>query len=139
MPASDPDRRRRAQEKYRRSGKHNIAQRQWRAANPKLAWAVATQHRTKKRAAKQELPFNLTTKYILSLCTDVCPVFGVELNYSGNGTICPNSPSVDRLVPEKGYVIGNIAVISHRANVIKNSADSSEVQKVLEWMKKKGV
>jgi hypothetical protein len=41
-----------------------------------------------------------------------------------------NSPSLDRIIPELGYVKGNIMVISHKANTIKSNANIEELEKV---------
>jgi hypothetical protein len=58
---------------------------------------------------------------------------GTKLEFSFNG-VSPNSPSIDKFIPERGYVPGNVSVISHRANWLKNSASIEEVQMVLDWM-----
>lgn len=55
----------------------------------------------------------------------VCPLLGVELCY--NGPLSAVSPSLDRKDSSKGYVPGNVWVISHRANVIKNNATAEEL------------
>lgn len=47
----------------------------------------------------------------------------------------PDSPTLDRIVPEKGYVLGNIAVISHKANAIKQNATAEEILRVAIWLK----
>lgn len=40
------------------------------------------------------------------------------------------SPTLDRIVPEKGYVPGNVLVISNRANAIKSNANTYELFQV---------
>jgi hypothetical protein len=61
----------------------------------------------------------------------------MELDYKGTGHhgVKSNSPTVDRLVPELGYIEGNISVISHRANSIKRDASAEELEKVLAWVR----
>lgn len=55
---------------------------------------------------------------------DYCKYLGLKLDYSyGKGAILPNSPSFDRIDPTKGYVNGNVEIISNRANSMKNDAD----------------
>jgi len=49
------------------------------------------------------------------------------------------SPTLDKKVPSKGYVVGNIEVISSRANRIKSDADSLEVRAVAEAMELRGL
>lgn len=43
-------------------------------------------------------------------------------------------PSLDRFIPANGYVIGNIRVISFRANRIKSDATLEEMRRVLSYM-----
>ena len=49
------------------------------------------------------------------------------------------SPSLDKKIPSKGYVIGNIEVMSMRANRIKTDADSLEVRAVADAMALRGL
>ena len=46
-----------------------------------------------------------------------------------------NSPSLDRIRLELGYVKGNVRVISGRANLLKNDATIEELEAVLGDMK----
>lgn len=64
-----------------------------------------------------------------------CPILGIKLEF-GKGKCCDASPSLDAIIPEKGYVPGNIAVISHRANTIKTNATVEEIRKVADWLEK---
>ena len=50
-----------------------------------------------------------------------------------------DSPSIDRLIPELGYIKGNVNVISLRANIIKNNATKDELIKIANWMESKGL
>ena len=73
----------------------------------------------KSRAKIYNLPFDITVEDIV--IPKYCPILEIEL-FSGIGKTCNNSPSVDKIIPELGYVSGNVRVISHLANVMKNSA-----------------
>lgn len=64
-----------------------------------------------------------------------CPVLGVKLNYTTLGKCFPESPSLDRIDPSKGYVPGNVAVISHRANTLKSNSSTEELEKILNYIK----
>ncbi|ATS93365.1 endonuclease [Ralstonia phage DU_RP_I] len=66
-----------------------------------------------------------------------CPVLGIPLFHS-TGHFTGNSPSLDRLIPEKGYVPGNVAVISQKANFIKSNASVEEVEAIARWMRSVG-
>jgi hypothetical protein len=89
----------------------------------------------KQRALKEGLPFDIE----LDDCKipDVCPVLGIPFDLGEkDGQRLDASPSLDKFVPEKGYVKGNVAVISWLANRIKTNAKASDVMKVALWMQK---
>jgi len=60
----------------------------------------------------------------------LCPVLGIKLR-RGEGRVTPRSPTIDRIDPERGYIPGNIWVISHRANTIKSDATLDELVRVV--------
>jgi hypothetical protein len=67
-----------------------------------------------------------------------CPILGVEIEYRGRGRgALSNSASLDRLDNSKGYVAGNVFVISWRANRIKNDATAEEHRKIAAWIDSK--
>jgi hypothetical protein len=83
----------------------------------------------KNRAKKEGLPFDLTENDIY--IPDICPVFGYPLEIGVNKKkVQPNSPSLDRIIPERGYVKSNIRVISYKANIMKNNASFEEMIKI---------
>lgn len=92
--------------------------------------------KARRRAKDKGFPFDLTSQYIMSIAEDVCPVFGTELCWERGNGFSPNSPTLDRIVPELGYVEGNVAVISMRANAIKQDATPDELRKVADWIEK---
>lgn len=65
-----------------------------------------------------------------------CPILGTRF-VRGVGRWCDESPTVDRIEPSKGYVFGNIEVISHRANQIKNDASLEELISVCSYIKER--
>ena len=71
------------------------------------------------RARTLGLPFTITKDDIE--IPDVCPVLGIPIFVAIGNTngFNPNSASLDRIIPDLGYVPGNIRVISHLANTIK--------------------
>lgn len=90
--------------------------------------------RAKGRAKKRNIPFNLTIEDII--IPDLCPVLDVKLDKSSDHTERDTSPSLDRIVPSLGYVKGNVRVISHRANMLKNNATVEEMELVLADLKR---
>lgn len=77
------------------------------------------------RAKKAGIPFNLT-RYDIHV-PDRCPLLEIPLRVASQVGPAFNSPTLDRIVPSLGYVKGNVQVISHRANAMKNAADASEL------------
>ena len=88
----------------------------------------------KGRAKKGNIPFDLTVEDIKSVWTGVCPAFNVPLSWEHDKTN-ESSSELDRIVPEKGYVKGNVRWISRRANRIKNDSTIEELEKVLNYLK----
>lgn len=82
------------------------------------------------RAKKEGLPFSITEKDIV--IPSACPVLNLVLK-RGIKKLQINSPTLDKLIPEFGYVPGNVAVISHRANKLKNDATFEEVEGLYKW------
>lgn len=86
-----------------------------------------------KRAKKFNLPFDIDTEYLLSIAVERCPVFSKSLKYGG-GSATDMSPSLDRIVPTKGYVKGNVQIISNLANQMKSSASAQELIQFADWI-----
>jgi hypothetical protein len=86
-----------------------------------------------RRAKEKQLPFELQEDDIK--IPEICPVLGFVLK-KGGGKISSNSASLDRIIPEKGYVKGNIIVVSMKANTIKSNATPEEIIMVGEFYKK---
>jgi len=87
--------------------------------------------RAKARAKEKNIPFSITGADIS--IPSHCPVLGIPL-IIGKGKRTPNSPSLDRLIPEKGYTKGNVTVISWRANVLKRDGTAEELRAIADWM-----
>ncbi len=77
--------------------------------------------------------------FLLPLLPDVCPVLEISLDYSlFRGKGCghtSNSPSIDRIDSDGGYTIGNVRVISDRANRLRNNGSLEELEKVIADMR----
>ena len=95
-----------------------------------------TSQRTKDRAKKNNLKWELTTEYLMDIYpqNNICPVLNIKLDWAGDRT---NSPSLDRLSPEKGYVRGNVFWISWKANLIKSIGSAEEHLLIAKWMKER--
>ena len=92
----------------------------------------------KSRAQNKNVPFTVTLKYLREMAGDHCPVFGHKFvwgrSHLGKGKTTGDSPSLDRIIPELGYVPGNVVFISHNANRIKNNATEKELYAVADWL-----
>lgn len=86
----------------------------------------------KERSKKYNLPFDLDESDF-EVPTH-CPILGIELKIGDKQGGNFNSPSLDRIIPELGYVRGNVIVISKRANLIKTDAAWDEILKVALFM-----
>lgn len=83
----------------------------------------------RKRSMALALPFDIEPCDITVPAW--CPVLGIRLVVGGKRD---NSPSLDRVRPELGYVKGNVRVISFRANRIKSDATADELRAVLSYV-----
>lgn len=65
----------------------------------------------------------------------MCPILHLEIDYFCEaGGRNERSCSFDRIDPRKGYVKGNVVVMSWRANRIKNDGNAWEHRKIAEWL-----
>jgi hypothetical protein len=87
--------------------------------------------RTKSYAKRVGIPFSITATDLLPV-PKRCPVLRIPLRYGTRRDRC-NTPSIDRIVPKRGYVPGNVMIISYRANRIKNNATPRELQLVAKF------
>lgn len=91
----------------------------WQHNNPEKVLLIAA----RRRAKKNNLEFNIDIDDIL--IPTVCPVLKIPIFPSEEAT--DNSPSLDRVDVNKGYVKGNVMVISNRANKLKRDATLQEL------------
>ena len=85
----------------------------------------------KRRAKKQGVPYDLTTEDFVfpPSCCPVCNV-GLVLGSEEPWT----SPSLDRIVPEAGYVTGNVEWLCSRCNRLKSNASASDMYQLADWL-----
>ena len=84
-----------------------------------------------KSARNIGVPFSLTPEDIV--IPEKCPVLDIPLEFSKDRKRKDNTPSVDRLIPELGYVSENIRVISWKANQLKNDMSLEQCKKMYEF------
>ncbi|MDB0024159.1 hypothetical protein N9E36_01630 [bacterium] len=93
--------------------------------------------RAKRRARAKGLRFQINKEYLEAIfpSDNRCPVFDIEFERGGEAHERDSSPSLDRIIPELGYVEGNVVWISNRANILKRDATWEELQRLAEWLK----
>lgn len=94
--------------------------------------------RTMHNAQRKGVPFGFESRaemalYLRHIATPNCPVFDVPFTSGVDKKPTRFSPSVDKIVPELGYVPGNIQIISYRANTMKSDANPSQLFKFAVW------
>jgi hypothetical protein len=120
--------------------KQRIARAKWRKANPRerkrrRPFKTGLVGRARLRARRAGMEFSITAADLIWPAH--CPVLGIELDYatpSGLRKVGPSLPSLDRIDNSKGYVKGNVFVISLRANALKGSATLQEMKAILAYM-----
>jgi len=97
---------------------------------------------TKHNAKLRGLEFNISREDLF--LPKYCPILGIKLNYSAS-KVSDNSPSIDRIDNSKGYIKGNVIVVSRLANAMKNSATfeqlklfSTNILKIISYYENKG-
>lgn len=131
-----------AQDKHRRANKKEryAATREWHKRNPDYWWQWRNVHikswivkGAKSRAKQNGVPFMLTEADII--IPERCPALGIVLDVAA-GRTADNAISLDRVVPELGYVPTNVRIISRRANFIKNNASVEELEAIAAYIRR---
>lgn len=91
--------------------------------------------RAKARAKERSIEFNLDKEDII--IPEICPILNIPIVYhSGSSGGKVNSPALDRIDNSKGYVKGNVIVISHLANMMKSCATEKQLLSFADWVYK---
>jgi hypothetical protein len=86
----------------------------------------------KSKCKEKGLDFNLELSDIK--IPKRCPVLGIPLIRGKRRT--DNTPSLDQINRTRGYVKGNVAVVSWRANRLKNDATLAEITAIAAYMRR---
>ena len=85
----------------------------------------------KKRARDKGMEFSITREDIT--IPDRCPILGLKLSRNKH-KVGPTSISLDRLDSTKGYIKGNVQIISFLANTMKSSATPEQLLTFANWV-----
>jgi hypothetical protein len=88
----------------------------------------------RQRAKQKNVACTITEKDIR--IPKRCPALGIVLKQGTGKRRLAESPTLDRLNPRRGYVPGNVVVISYMANTIKSDADFRQLGRVYRWLKR---
>ena len=117
---------------YRRSHLKEYAA--YQAASRKRNPRAHLVYDARARARRDGLPCDITMNDIDWVTH--CPVLGIELAYlKGDRNIRSNAATLDRRDNIRGYVRGNVFVISHRANRLKSDASPAELQALARYIR----
>lgn len=86
----------------------------------------------KHSAKERNIPFDLTIEDIILPAE--CPVFNEPLLLNIGKGHSPFSYSVDRIDSSKGYIKGNIQIISKLANTMKQNATPEQLLRFASWV-----
>jgi hypothetical protein len=83
----------------------------------------------KQRSRNFGLAYNLSEEDLT--IPEFCPILGIRIEIGLGDKY--SSPSIDRVKPELGYVKGNVAIMSLRANQIKGTATLAELKSLVNF------
>lgn len=112
--------------------KSNAKAREWRRNNPDYM----LHHHAKRRAERDGTEFSITREDIPAI-PDICPIALIPIHFKEIPSKGPsdNSPTLDRIDPNRGYTKDNIRILSHKANRWKSNMTIEDVERILAYMK----
>ncbi len=84
---------------------------------------------TKMSARARNIEFSIDEND-LSILPEYCPLLNVKIDYEYGNGINLNAASIDRIDNSKGYIKGNVWIISRLANTMKSEAT---IEQLLEF------
>lgn len=82
--------------------------------------------RAKKRAKENGVHFDLRVEDVPEVPTR-CPVLDIEIRANTIAGPLDSSPSIDRICLERGYIAGNVRIVSNRANRLRSDGSAAEL------------
>jgi hypothetical protein len=99
-------------------------------------WLRVLVTNARHRAKRDGIEFSIAASDLT--VPEVCPVLGIPLRpgVAEGFAARAAAPSLDRIDPRRGYVPGNVQVISWRANRIKCDATLEELELLVQHMRR---
>lgn len=109
--------------------------RRWAAKNP-VSYLCAI---GRSRAKKIGVPFTITPEELV--WPKLCPIMKIPLTVGrgcskGTGGAAPSAASLDRIDPTKGYVPGNVQIVSMLGNLMKQNATPEQLRAFANWVRR---
>ena len=99
--------------------------------DPQRGWIERALIGARQRARERGLEYALSANDVV--VPSYCPVLGVPLVFGNPVGDRDNSPSLDRIYNDRGYVADNVIVTSWRANRLKNNATVHELVRIAQF------
>jgi len=80
-------------------------------------------------SAKQRAGGDITTDMIFQMWVEQdarCALSGIKMTWGG-GKLQPNTLSMDRIDPLKGYFVGNVRLVCHAVNMFRGQMNDAEL------------
>jgi len=112
---------------------HREERRAWHAAarnNTLVGLAQTMLDSAKKRARRENVPCTITYDEIITMLKPgICSLSGIAWRrHQGNKGPGPYSPTLDRIVGDLGYVVGNVRLILCSLNTIKRDGTDADLR-----------
>jgi hypothetical protein len=129
--AYDPIKKAEYQKAYKIKNRTRLLEykRKWKANNYELTMYDNAKHRARRKG----LEFTIDMSDLI--IPEMCPILEIPIKMNVGG-VQHDSPSLDRIDNNRGYIKGNIMIISNLANVMKSYASAYQLIKFAKWVLK---
>ena len=86
----------------------------------------------RKRCKLKNIPIDIDLDYLVEIFPNdyKCPISREKMSWGVYDSSKEDSPSIDRIVPEKGYVKGNVRWVSDICNTLKSNRNIELLEKL---------
>jgi hypothetical protein len=100
-------------------------------------WEICKARGVRKSARDLGIPSDLTRAYLTGLrgITIYCPILGIPLSYELADCDQPNYACLDKVHPDKGYIMDNVRIVSRQANILKQNNTEDTLTRILSYIR----